>query len=123
METEGEAADRRLSSLIPRLNVHHKQLFFSDTDVVLLGELSSYVYRLQGLVISHSDWGADQFNAHFAALPSGLGKLFKIIAFTRGAGTEFNATIAVVGADNRIAKVSHETNAGMRKLALEPVTS
>jgi hypothetical protein len=92
-----------------------------DTDSVLMRYLGDYVHGLQGLVIAHPDWGAERFNAHFSASSLGLGKLFSVSEFVRKNGNEFNATIAVVGPEVRIARVSHDTNAGMRRIELEPL--
>src|SRR5208282_1622266 len=38
-----EGATTRLSSLVPRLNVHHKQLFFSDNPIFVEGILDAQV--------------------------------------------------------------------------------
>jgi hypothetical protein len=90
-----------------------------DTDAVLLGYLSDYIHHLQGLVLTHEDWGLTQLNAHFVTSSTGLGKLFQITEFDRHERIQFSATVRVGGLDRRIVHVSHDTNAGMRKFALQ----
>jgi len=95
-----------------------------DTDATLMAYLGDYVHDLQGLVLSHATWSATELNAHFDNASSALGKLFKISAFTRSGDSEFDATISISGPDSRIVRVSHDTNAGMRKFDLKaPVTT
>lgn len=90
-----------------------------DTDAVLSAYLSDYVHQLQGLVLTHPEWLAGQLNAHFGASANGLGKLFEIAEFQRAGRDEFAATIQVRGVDLRTVRVTHETNAGMRRFVLE----
>ena len=92
-----------------------------DTDAILVGYLADYVHRLQGLVITHLDWKAGEFNAHFAASATGIGKLFQITEFARVRDNEFSATIGIDGTEKRMVRVSHETNAGMRRFTIETV--
>jgi predicted ATP-dependent endonuclease of OLD family len=40
------AASERISSLIPRLNVHHKQLFFSDNPIFVEGILDAQMIQM-----------------------------------------------------------------------------
>ncbi|MDR3510929.1 MAG: AAA family ATPase [Caulobacteraceae bacterium] len=94
-----------------------------DTDAVLLSYLSDYVHQLQGLVVTHAEWTGDHLNGHFLASANGLGKFFEVIDFKRAGRDEFAATIRVRGIDQRIVKVTHETNAGMRRFMLETVAT
>lgn len=88
-----------------------------DTDAVLMSYLSDYVHQLQGLVMDHPEWKKEQLNAHFAKVPSGLGKLFEVKTFEKQASLEFSATIQVQGSDQRSVSITHETNAGMRRFS------
>jgi hypothetical protein len=72
-------------------------------------------------VLSHPTWSSFELNTHFSGSASGLGKLFTISAFNRAGGSEFEATISISDPTNpRVVRVSHDTNAGMRKFILEP---
>ncbi len=90
-----------------------------DTDTVLLGYLSDYVHQLQGLVVTHPEWLREHLNAHFGAAANGLGKLFEIAEFNRAGRDEFEAIIHLQGVDRRTVRVTHDTNAGMRRFVLE----
>ena len=118
------------SGTIGNLNARYGKLFDSisllpakppvDTDATLREYLGNYIHELQGLVLSHSTWSAAELNTHFASAASGLGRLFKVTAFNRADGNEFQATISICGpADARLVPISHDTNAGMRKFTLE----
>lgn len=90
-----------------------------DTDAVLLTHLGDYVYQLQSLVLTHTQWGKDQLSAHFASAPEGLHKLFEITEFVRHSEKEFAATIRISRVHRAIVRITHETNAGMRRFTLE----
>lgn len=92
-----------------------------DMDAVLLTHLGDYIYQLQRLVLIHPKWKAEQLNAHFAEVPSKLGKLFEVTEFQRKAEREFGATIRVLRVHKSIVRITHETNAAMRSFALEPL--
>jgi predicted ATPase len=94
-----------------------------DTDSVLIKYLSDYVHELQGLVLSQPAWTAVEFNTHFGSVASGLGRLFKVDVFNRTDNSEFTATISISGPTAiRRACVDHNTNAGMRKFAIESIS-
>jgi hypothetical protein len=90
-----------------------------DTDAVLTEYLGDYIHRLQGLVIDHPQWMAEQINARFSADSSGLGKLFNLAEFRRAEGNAFSAIITIIGPEARRVQISQDTNAGMRKFTIE----
>jgi hypothetical protein len=94
-----------------------------DTDNVLRIYLADYIHDLQGQVLANPEWGMDQMNTHFRGLSSGIGKLFEIARFERQTDNQFSATVKVIGTDGRVADISHETNAGMRRFELRTVKS
>ncbi len=94
-----------------------------DTDTVLLDYLADYIHDLQGRVLANPEWDRDQLNAHFRGLSSGIGKLFEITRFVRQSANQFSATVQAIGSDGRIAEISHDTNAGMRRFELRAATS
>ena len=96
-----------------------------DTDATLERYLENYVHELQGLVLDHPSWSADELNAYFANVASGLGQLFTVSALNRTGDDNFEVTISVPGPTSaRVICVSQHTNAGMRKFSFEagPVT-
>jgi predicted ATPase len=91
-----------------------------DTDSVLLKYLGDYVHQLQGLVVGNPNWTLEEINVHFTSAGTAtLGKLFAIEKFSRGEKTDFAATIRINEPAKRFIRVSHETNAGMRKFDLQ----
>jgi hypothetical protein len=94
-----------------------------DTDTVLLGYLADYIHDVQGRVLANPEWDMDQLNVHFRGVSSGIGKLFEITRFVRHSENQFSATVRAIGSDGRIAEISHNTNAGMRRFELRAATS
>ena len=94
-----------------------------DTDATLKRYLGNYVHELQGLVLDHPSWSANELNAYFANAPSGLGRLFTVSAFNRTGGDKFEATISISGPTSaRVVSVSQDTNAGMRNFSFKATT-
>ena len=96
-----------------------------DTDATLERYLGNYVHELQGLVLDHPSWSAEELNAYFENAASGLGRLFTVSAFNRIGGDKFEATISVSGPTSaRVICVSQDTNAGMRNFSFKaaPIT-
>jgi hypothetical protein len=89
-----------------------------DTDAVLKSYLAGYIHDLQGRALVNPDWSTAEINTYFERQSSGIGKLFRVSEFERRSPREFSAKIAITG-DGRVARISHQTNAGMREFELD----